>query len=67
MTVIEYEGYGEVPRVLFGPSIAKPVMIAFVDNALAELGTELFAEVRKKRLPVAVCKLPFVANNYFRG
>ena len=51
----------------FGPSIAKPIMIGFVQNALAAIDTELFAEVRKKRLPVRICKLPFVANNYVRA
>lgn len=51
----------------FGPSIEKPVMLAVVDNAKAVLGTELYAQVRKKRLPIKVSKTPFVANNYYRG
>ena len=51
----------------FGPSVGKPVMIARIDNALSALGTELFASVRKKQLPVTVTKLPFVVNNYYRG
>lgn len=51
----------------FGPSLAKPVMIGFVENSLSVIDTELFAEVRKKRLSVRVCKLPFLVNNYVRG
>ncbi|NRB43121.1 MAG: glycine cleavage system aminomethyltransferase GcvT, partial [Pseudomonadales bacterium] len=51
----------------FGPSIAQPIMIAFINKDFSVLGTEVFAEVRKKRLPVQVTSLPFVKNNYFRG
>ena len=51
----------------FGPSIAKPVLIAFVDSDVAVIGTSLFAAVRKKKLPVLISKTPFVPNRYYRG
>lgn len=51
----------------FGPSINKPIAIAYADKASAALGTELFALVRGKKLPVIVSKMPFVEQRYYRG
>lgn len=51
----------------FGPSVGKPVAMGYVDVAHAELGTSVHAEVRGKRLPMTVSKMPFVAPGYFRG
>ncbi len=50
----------------FGPSIGKPVAIAYVDSEA--LGTtRLFAEVRGKKLPMTVEKMPFVPARFYRG
>ncbi|MGS2718689.1 glycine cleavage system aminomethyltransferase GcvT [Eionea flava] len=51
----------------FGPSISKPIAIAYIDKTHAALGSEVFAEVRGKKLPVTVSKMPFVAQRYYRG
>jgi aminomethyltransferase len=40
--------------------------MGYVDAAHAENGTQLFAEVRGKYLPVAVSALPFVKQTYKR-
>lgn len=49
----------------FGPSLGKPVAIAYVDSdSLAE--ERLFADVRDKRLPMLVSPMPFVPNRYCR-
>jgi len=40
--------------------------MGYVETDLAELGTRLFAEVRGKRLPVKVAKLPFVPARFKR-
>ena len=58
---------GTVTSGGYGPSIEKPVLMAFVDKAFCALETELFAAVRKKKLPVSISKTPFVPNNYVRG
>jgi aminomethyltransferase len=50
----------------FGPSVESPVAMGYVDAALAETGTSLFAEVRGKYLPVTVCALPFITPSYKR-
>ena len=51
----------------FGPSIDAPVAMGYVPRALANPGQILFAEVRGKRLPVAVHSLPFFPHRYKRG
>lgn len=58
---------GEVCSGGFGPSIGKPVAMAFVSPETSTEGTRLFAEVRGKQVPMRVSKLPFVPARFFRG
>jgi len=58
---------GEVTSGLLGPTIDKPVAMAFVDPAYAVFGTKLNAIVRGKPVPMEVTAMPFVPNRYFRG
>lgn len=63
------EGGREVGRVTsgsFGPSLGGPVAMGYVEKALAAVETPLWGEVRGKRLPLKVSKLPFVAANFKR-
>ena len=64
---IEGQRIGEVTSGLLGPTIDKPVAMAFVDPAFAALGTRVNAMVRGKPVPMEVAAMPFVANRYFRG
>ncbi|PRY74435.1 aminomethyltransferase [Marivita geojedonensis] len=57
---------GTVTSGGFGPTVGAPVAMGYVDAAHAENGTALFGEVRGKRLPVSVAKLPFVAAGFKR-
>jgi aminomethyltransferase len=50
----------------FGVSLNAPVAMGYVAGRAAVPGTRIFAEVRGKRLPVAVCRLPFVPAHYKR-
>ncbi|MCK6265690.1 glycine cleavage system aminomethyltransferase GcvT [Vibrio sp. ZSDE26] len=50
-----------------GPNAGKPVSMAYVRADLIAVGTQLFAEVRGKKLPMTVEKMPFVPQRYFRG
>ena len=50
-----------------GPNAGKPVSMAYVRTDLAAIGTEVFAEVRGKKLPMTVEKMPFVPQRYYRG
>ena len=51
----------------FGPSVDRPVAMGFVPPALADVGTELIADVRGKDVPCSVCPLPFTPHRYQRG
>lgn len=50
----------------FGPSVERPVAMGYVPIALADDGTEIFAELRGKRLPVTVAPMPFRPSTYKR-
>jgi aminomethyltransferase len=50
----------------FAPSLGKPIAMADVPTALATPGTELFIDVRGKKLPAIVTAMPFVPHRYFR-
>jgi aminomethyltransferase len=41
--------------------------MGYLPTALAASGTTVFAELRGKRLPVAVAPLPFIEPKYKRG
>ncbi|OAN11381.1 glycine cleavage system protein T [Photobacterium jeanii] len=58
---------GIVTSGTFGPSKGAPVAMAYVKTDLAAIGTEVFAEVRGKKLPMTVEKMPFVPQRYYRG
>ena len=58
---------GEVTSGLLGPSIAKPVAMAYVRPELAANGTRVNAMVRGKAVPMEVSAMPFVPNRYHRG
>lgn len=50
-----------------GPTSEKPVSMAYIQAEYAAIGTEIFAEVRGKKLPMVVAKMPFVPQRYYRG
>jgi len=58
---------GIVTSGTFGPSKGMPVAMAYVATEFTVIGTEVYAEVRGKKLPMTVEKMPFVAQSYYRG
>ncbi|MGC1506075.1 MAG: glycine cleavage system aminomethyltransferase GcvT [Sulfitobacter sp.] len=50
----------------FGPNVGGPVAMGYVVTGASGVGTALWGEVRGKRLPLTVAKLPFVAANFKR-
>ncbi len=50
-----------------GPNAGKPVSMGYVAKAFSVIGTEVFAEVRGKKLAMTVEKMPFVPQRYYRG
>ncbi len=60
------EPVGEVTSGGFGPSVDRPVSMGYVATGLAQPGTQLWGEVRGKRLPATVAELPFRPSRYKR-
>ncbi len=58
---------GIVTSGTFGPSKGMPVAMAYLDTHFTTIGTEIFAEVRGKKLAMTVEKMPFVPQRYYRG
>lgn len=58
---------GSVTSGGFGPSLNAPIAMGYLPTALAVPGTTVFAELRGKRLPVFVTRLPFIESKYKRG
>ncbi len=67
--VVNSEGQelGTVTSGSLGPSLNQPVALAYIDMPYASIGTQVFAVVRDKKVPMTVTALPFVPNGYYRG
>ncbi len=59
------EPLGHIRSGGFGPSVGGPVAMALLDPSLPD-GTRLWAELRGKRIPVAIAQLPFLPPSYKR-
>jgi aminomethyltransferase len=57
---------GAVTSGGFGPSLDAPIAMGYVPAAAAAPGTRLLADLRGRRVPVAVVPLPFVPHRYRR-
>ncbi|MET4577760.1 glycine cleavage system aminomethyltransferase GcvT [Ottowia thiooxydans] len=58
---------GETTSGLLAPTIDQPIAMAYVQPDYAVAGTELFALVRGKPVPMTVSAMPFVPTRYYRG
>ncbi|WP_136067642.1 glycine cleavage system aminomethyltransferase GcvT [Modicisalibacter radicis] len=58
---------GQVTSGSFGPTVGRPVAMGYVAIESAEIGNVVHAEVRGKRLPMTVSRMPFVTPGYHRG
>lgn len=57
---------GEVTSGGFGPSVEGPVAMGYVPVSHSAPGTQIYAEVRGKYLPITVSALPFITPTYKR-
>ncbi|MCV6586641.1 MAG: glycine cleavage system aminomethyltransferase GcvT [Marinibacterium sp.] len=60
------EMIGRITSGGFGPTLGGPVAMGYVPLEHAAPGTRVFGELRGKRLPLTVEKLPFVAAGFKR-
>ena len=58
---------GSVSSGGFGPTLAAPVAMGYVQSSHIALDTEVWAMVRGKRVAMKVAKTPFVPQRYYRG
>ncbi|OYT88563.1 MAG: glycine cleavage system protein T [Burkholderiales bacterium PBB6] len=58
---------GTVTSGTLGPTVNTPIAMAYLPVDHAAVGTQVFAEVRGKRLPMTVTAMPFTPNRYYRG
>ena len=58
---------GQVTSGTFSPSLGRPIAMAYLEKSQAVVDNQVFAQVRGKPLPCHVVRLPFVAQNYYRG
>jgi len=58
---------GAVTSGTLGPTVGHLVAMGYVASSHAALGTEVFALVRDKRVPMTVAAMPFAPHRYFRG
>ena len=57
---------GQVTSGGFSPTLQRPIAMAYVPMELAEIGTEIIVQQRKKQIACRVTDMPFVPNNYHR-
>ncbi|ODV90511.1 hypothetical protein CANCADRAFT_2238 [Tortispora caseinolytica NRRL Y-17796] len=60
------EPIGEVTSGLPSPTLQKNIAMGYVKKGFHSSGTEVELEIRKKRFPAVVSKMPFVPTHYFR-
>lgn len=60
------EPVGEVTSGGFGPTFNGPVAMGYVGTSYATIDTTLFGEVRGKRMPLKVARMPLVPANFKR-
>ena len=63
---LDGQSVGQVTSGLLSPTLDRPIAMAYVKPGYATLGTELFAMVRGKPVPMEVAATPFVPTRYHR-
>ena len=58
---------GEITSGTFGPSVNGPIAMGYVDEEFSEIDTKILLEVRGKKYPANICKLPFYKKSYVKG
>jgi aminomethyltransferase len=58
---------GRVTSGTLGPSVGKPIAMAYLATNHAAPGSEVYADVRGKPQPMRVAALPFAPHRYHRG
>lgn len=57
---------GKITSGGFGPTVGGPVAMGYLDAPYAQIDTTVFGELRGKRRPLTVAKMPFTPANFKR-
>ena len=60
------EVIGEITSGGYGPTVGHPVAMGYINSEYVDSNDNLFGELRGKRVPVKIAKLPFVPLNFKR-
>ena len=60
------EVIGKITSGGYGPTVGHPVAMGYINSEYADSNGNLFGELRGKRVPVKIAKLPFVPLNFKR-
>ena len=60
------EGSGKITSGGYGPTGGHPVAMGYINSEYVDSNDNLFGELRGKRVPVKIAKLPFVPLNFKR-
>ncbi len=68
-SVLDTDGnqVGEVCSACYGATVGGPIAMAYIKRSLGEPGTALSVDVRGKKVPVTVSRMPFTPQRYYRG
>ena len=58
--------FTQVTSGTVSPCLNAPIAMGYVETALGKNGTELTVDIRGKKIPTKVAKMPFVEPNYWR-
>ena len=64
---LDGQSIGQITSGLLSPMLDRPIAMGYVRAGYAAVGTELFAMVRGKPVPMEVVAAPFVPARYYRG
>jgi aminomethyltransferase len=62
-----FRNIGKVTSGTFSPTLKKPLGMGYVSAPYSKFGTEVFMEVRGKKIKAVVSKMPFVPTHYYRA
>lgn len=57
---------GYITSGTFSPTLQRPIAMGYVMPEYSQVGKEIFAELRGKKIPVEIAQLPFIAHKYYR-
>jgi|TARA_B100001059_G_scaffold230690_1_gene265278 aminomethyltransferase len=60
------EVIGKITSGGYGPTVGHPIAMGYIDSKYMRSNDDLYGELRGKRLPIKVSKMPFVPLNFKR-